>query len=50
MQHANVKCAWKLTDIDTLITCCYTARINPAKGVPWTTTEFIYYYAEKIVK
>ena len=47
MQHA-INRAWKLTDIDTLITC-YTARINPAKGVP-TTTEFIYYYAEKIVK
>ena len=47
MQHA-VNRAWKLTDIDTLITS-YTARINPAKGVP-TTTEFIYYYADKIKK
>ena len=47
MQHA-INRAWKLTDIDTLMSC-YTARINPAKGVP-TTTEFIYYYAEKILK
>lgn len=47
MQHA-INRAWKLTDIDTLMNS-YTARINPAKGVP-TTTEFIYYYAEKINK
>lgn len=45
MQHA-IDRAWKLTDIDTLEQC-YTARVNPNKGVP-TTTEFIYYYADKV--
>lgn len=40
--------AWKTADIDTL-TECYTAYINPNKGIP-TITEFIYYYADKVKK
>lgn len=38
--------AWGTTDIDDL-TNNYTARISSEKGVP-TTTEFIFYYAQKI--
>ena len=45
MQHA-IDRAWKLTDID-ILERFYTARVNPGKGVP-TTTEFVYYYAEKL--
>ncbi len=45
MQNA-INRAWRTSCIDDLERY-YTARINPAKGVP-TLTEFIYYYAEKI--
>ena len=40
--------AWRISSIDDL-TELYTARINYETGVP-TPTEFIYYYADKIIK
>ena len=45
MQNA-INRAWKTTDIDDLLRY-YEARINSERGVP-TSTEFIYYYANKI--
>ena len=38
--------AWKNSDLNDLLTN-YTAHIHSSKGVP-TTTEFVYYYANKI--
>lgn len=46
MQNA-INRAWKTSDIDDLL-LHYKAHINPEKGVP-TLTEFIYYYAKKVM-
>lgn len=45
MQY-EINRAWKTCDTNQLLSH-YTAHINPSKGVP-TTTELIYYYADKI--
>lgn len=45
MQNAINK-AWSQTDIEELLQH-YTAKIHSEKGTP-TTTEFVYYYANKI--
>lgn len=47
MQNAILH-AWRISSIEDL-TELYTARINYETGVP-TPTEFIYYYADKIMK
>lgn len=47
MQNAILH-AWRISSTDDL-DALYTARINYETGVP-TTTEFIYYYADKIRK
>lgn len=46
MQNA-INHTWRNTDIETLERN-YTTYINPKKGVP-TITEFIYYYADKVM-
>jgi two-component system response regulator (stage 0 sporulation protein A) len=46
MQNA-INHTWRNTDIETLEKN-YTTYINPKKGVP-TITEFIYYYADKVM-
>ena len=45
MKYAIEK-AWKTTDVDVLCDH-FKARVRSGTGVP-TTTEFVYYYAEKI--
>lgn len=45
MQNA-INRAWRISDIEDLLRY-YTARISSEKGTP-TTTEFIFYYANKI--
>jgi len=45
MQNA-INSAWRKSDIEDLATH-YTARISSERGTP-TTTELIYYYAEKV--
>jgi hypothetical protein len=40
--------AWNTTDTETLEKQ-YTAYINPDRGHP-TATEFIFYYADKVLK
>lgn len=45
MQNA-INRTWNSADTDTLLNC-YTAHINPERGMP-TINEFIYYYAKKI--
>ena len=42
----SIERAWKNADIDELL-LNYKATINSSRGVP-TTTEFIYYYANKL--
>ena len=45
MQNA-IKSAWSKNNIDDLLKY-YTAKIDPERGYP-TTTEFVYYYADKL--